>query len=143
MNMNKNRVLAFGTFDHFHPGHAFYLSEAKKLGDELIVVIARDSTVESIKGELPHHDEKERKRNVEESEIPDIVVLGDTKDKYKVIRKYKPSVIALGYDQYAFTYRLQKILIEEKLNTKIVRIKSFNPALYKSSLIKEKLRRDQ
>jgi len=44
------KVLAFGTFDILHPGHEFYLKEAKKHGDILDVVVARDSTVEKIKG---------------------------------------------------------------------------------------------
>jgi bifunctional ADP-heptose synthase (sugar kinase/adenylyltransferase) len=30
--VQKNRiVMTFGTFDLFHPGHIYYLSEAKKL----------------------------------------------------------------------------------------------------------------
>ncbi len=39
------RVLATGTFDILHPGHLRYLSEAKALGDELYVIVARDSMV--------------------------------------------------------------------------------------------------
>lgn len=45
----RKKVMAFGTFDLFHPGHQYYLSEASKSGDELIVVIARDLRVEHIK----------------------------------------------------------------------------------------------
>jgi FAD synthetase len=39
------RILATGTFDILHPGHLRYLSEAKELGDELYVIVARDSMV--------------------------------------------------------------------------------------------------
>ncbi len=140
--MSTSRVLTFGTFDHFHEGHAFYLSEAKKLGDELIVVIARDETVKAIKGAEPDFNEKERKKSVEESGIATTVILGDKNDKYKVIRKYKPAIIALGYDQFAFTQRLQKLLIDEELNTNIVRIKSYKPNEFKSSIIKALLKRE-
>jgi len=42
-------VMTFGTFDRFHPGHEYYLREAKKLGDSLLTVIARDVTVIKIK----------------------------------------------------------------------------------------------
>lgn len=42
-------VMAFGTFDVFHPGHEYYLTQAKKYGDILIVVVARDKTVEKVK----------------------------------------------------------------------------------------------
>lgn len=138
--MSTTRVLTFGTFDHFHDGHAFYLSEAKKYGDELIVVIARDETVKAIKGAVPDFGEKLRKKAVEASGIATTVVLGDKNDKYKVIKKYKPTTIALGYDQYAFTQRLQKFLIDEGMNTNIVRIDSFKPSEYKSSIIKAKLK---
>jgi FAD synthetase len=47
--MKKKVVMTFGTFDVFHPGHRFYLTEARKLGGRLIVIVALDSTVEKIK----------------------------------------------------------------------------------------------
>ena len=37
-------VMCAGTFDIVHPGHLYFFSEAKKLGDKLIVVVARDET---------------------------------------------------------------------------------------------------
>jgi len=43
------RVMATGVFDLLHPGHIHYLTEAKKLGDELVVVVARTSTAERFK----------------------------------------------------------------------------------------------
>ena len=49
----KKVVLASGTFDLLHFGHVKYLEEAKKAGGknaELIVIVARDSTVEKRKG---------------------------------------------------------------------------------------------
>ncbi len=42
-------VMCFGTFDILHPGHLYFLRECEKYGDELIVVIARDATVEKVK----------------------------------------------------------------------------------------------
>jgi len=41
----KRRVVATGTFDIIHPGHVTFLREAKKLGDELIVIVAREKNV--------------------------------------------------------------------------------------------------
>ena len=43
-------VMAFGTFDVLHPGHHFYLEQARKLGDNLVVVVARDANVKKLKG---------------------------------------------------------------------------------------------
>ena len=41
----KKKVLAFGTFDILHNGHSFALKTAKKLGDHLTVILARDATI--------------------------------------------------------------------------------------------------
>ncbi|MCD4694128.1 adenylyltransferase/cytidyltransferase family protein, partial [bacterium] len=51
------KVMCFGTFDNLHLGHLFYLKEAKKFGDYLVVVIARDNNVKKIKGRCPREDE--------------------------------------------------------------------------------------
>lgn len=101
-----------------------------------MVVIARDNTVKKVKGEYPQHNEKERLNNVKECECVDKVVLGSEDDKYKVIRKYKPDIIALGYDQFVFTYTLNKMIIDENMDTEIVRLEPYKPDMYKSTLIK-------
>ena len=53
------RVMASGVFDILHTGHVHYLSEAKKLGDELVVVVATDATVKRRK-HMPIIPEKMR-----------------------------------------------------------------------------------
>lgn len=131
--------MAFGTFDFFHEGHEHYLKEAKKLGESLLVVIALDRTVKQIKSEYPVNSEQKRAEVVRKSGLADKVILGYHGDKHKVIKKYKPAVIALGYDQFTFTQRLKKTLIDLKLDTTIVRIDPYHPHIYKSSLIKKKL----
>jgi FAD synthetase len=130
-------VMTFGTFDFLHAGHEFYLKKAAELGDELIVIIARDRTVTQIKGKAPVHNERQRARGVRTLGIASRVVLGNHHDKHKVIRKYRPDVIALGYDQFVFTQTLKKKLIDLKLDTQIVRIDAHFPQVYKSSLIRE------
>ena len=45
------RVMASGVFDLLHSGHLHFLEEARKLGDELIVVVATDKTVREKKHE--------------------------------------------------------------------------------------------
>jgi len=133
------KVMTFGTFDIFHQGHETYLKEAKSHGDQLVTVIARDETVKKVKGDYPSTNEADRQAILKESGIPDEVLLGDLKDKYNIIRQQRPDVICLGYDQYAFTQQLQKLLIQEGLNTEVVRLNSFKPDQYKSSILKSKL----
>lgn len=130
-------VIAFGTFDYLHAGHEFYLRNAKALGDELIVIIARDKTVRQIKGEAPTHNERKRAKAVRELGIANRVILGNHGDKHKVLRKYRPDIIALGYDQFVFTQKLKKTLIDLQLNTQIKRIDAHFPQVYKSSLLKK------
>ncbi len=129
-------VMVFGTFDVFHAGHEDFLKQAKQLGDYLIAVIARDATVKNVKGEYPEQHEKKRLKIIKETGIADKVVHGYNDDKYRVIKKYKPNLIALGYDQFVFTYQLRKILIDEQMDTEIVRLNAYQPDIYKSTLIR-------
>ena len=140
MNFKKAKlVMVFGTFDYLHAGHENLFTQAKELGDEIIAIIARDKTVKTIKGELPDHNEKERLKNLKETGWANKIILGNQKDKSKVIKDYRPDVIALGYDQFAFTYRLEKLLMDIKLDSKIIRLKPYRPDMYKSSILKRKI----
>jgi len=129
--------MAFGTFDLFHAGHENYLQQAKALGDYLIVVIARDATVRKIKGEAPMYSERQRLKMVQNSGLADKVVLGYKGDKHKVLKKFKPDVVALGYDQFVFTQRLEKTLIDLQLSATVQRLQPYMPQVYKSSLLKK------
>lgn len=135
----KTLVMVFGTFDYLHAGHENLFIQARKLGDEIITVIARDKTVKTIKGEHPDHNEKQRLENLKATDWSNYIVLGSNKDKTKVIKDHRPHVIALGYDQFAFTYRLEKFLMDIKLDSKIIRLKPYKPDMYKSSIVKRTL----
>lgn len=135
--------MVFGTFDYLHAGHENLFSQAQELGDEVIAIIGRDKTVKTIKGFLPDHDEKTRLENLKQTGWAAKVILGNQKDKNQVIKDFRPDVIALGYDQFAFTYRLEKLLIDLKLDAKIVRLKPYRPNMYKSSIIKKQLKSPQ
>jgi FAD synthetase len=131
------RVLVFGTYDLLHKGHEYHLTKAASYGDELCVIIARDSTVEHLKGKRPDHSEDERKKRVEKLSYVTQAVLGSTADKYEMILKLKPDVICLGYDQYSFTEGLRKELMNRGISCKIVRFrKALNPEKYKTSRIR-------
>lgn len=132
-------AMAFGTFDLLHPGHKYFLRQAKKHGGRLIVIIARDRTVKKVKGKLPQHSEKQRQKAVSNLNLADKTVFGDRGlNKYQVIKKYRPDVICLGYDQTYFVDGLKKKIKEYELKTKIIRLKPFRPRKYKTSIIKNK-----
>lgn len=131
--------MVFGTFDILHPGHKYFIKQAKRYGGYLIVVIARDRTVRQVKGKLPHHNEKQRLGAIIGLNLADKAVLGNKKDKYAVIRKYRPDTICLGYDQTHFVARLASQIKKLKLKTKIIRLKPFKPHKYKTSVIKKNI----
>jgi FAD synthetase len=131
------KILVFGTFDILHAGHENFFGQAREFGENIIAVIARDKTVEQIKGRKAHNHENVRLKNLKKTGLATKVMLGDLKDKYKAIKKVQPDIIALGYDQHAFTMRLQKFLIDEKMKTEVVRLKPYRPEIYKSSLIRD------
>ena len=139
MAAKANSVMAFGTFDLLHPGHLSYLNKSKKLGSKLIVVVARDSNALKVKGFKPLNPEKDRLAVVAALEMVDQAVLGDKKDFLAPIKKFKPAVIALGYDQFAKEGWLEKELKALKLKTKVKRVKPFKPAQYKTRKIKGRM----
>jgi len=126
-------VLTFGTFDIFHPGHEYYLREAKKHGDTLVTIIARDETVKNLKKYTPRNDEHSRKKTVEESGIPDKVLLGELENYYNCIIDQQADVICLWYDQRHLADWLQQFLQSHKLQVKIIRLDPFQEDIYKSS----------
>jgi U32 family peptidase len=133
----EKKVLVFGTFDLLHPGHISLFKEAKKLGDYLTVVVARNRTVEELKGRKPKINENERLEHVSELSLVDEAVLGNTNDKYGVLERINPDVICLGYDQESFTYGLEEELKKRGIKAKIVRLKPYKEDRYKSSKLND------
>ena len=115
-------VLAFGTFDLLHPGHLSYLTQAKKLGEKLIVVVATDSNVEKGKGKKPINSETHRCELVEALTIVDKAIVGSENDYFECIEQIKPSIIALGYHQPANEKEIETKLKEKKINAKIIKL---------------------
>ena len=141
---NKKRVLASGVFDLLHLGHVKFLEEAKKTGGknaELIVIIARDSTVEKTKSRKPIMSENQRRALVESLKVVDAAVLGfEEFDIGDVIERVKPDIIALGYDQVDMEKNVQAYVDKHKLHVKVVRIGKFEEdALDSSSKIRQKI----
>lgn len=130
------KILVFGTFDILHRGHLNFFKQAKKFGDFLIVVVARDKNVRKIKNHLPSNNEKKRLENLRQVKIVNQVVLGYIRDPYKIIEKIQPDMICLGYDQNSFTDNLEKELKARKIACQVFRLKSFKPEKYKSSKIR-------
>jgi len=137
-------VLASGTFDLLHLGHVKYLEEAKKTGGrnaELIVIVARDGTVEKRRGTKPIVRENQRRALVGSLKVVDDAILGyEDFDIGKVIEKIKPDVIALGYDRGDIEQVVRNYMKEKGLMIKVVKIGKFEEEeLNSSSKIKQKI----
>ncbi len=132
-------VMIFGTFDILHHGHLHLFQQVRKYGDRVITIVARDTTVEKIKGHAAFHNEKERKAFLDHIDLIDKAILGDRRDVYKVIQTVKPDVICLGYDQETFVDALEEKIKEFDLQTKIIRLKPYKHERYKTSKVKKYL----
>lgn len=125
------RVVATGTFDILHPGHVLYLSEARKLGDELWVIVARDSTVKHKR--RPLIPEMQRLFMVRSLKCVDHAVLGSEQDMFQPIQEIRPDVIALGFNQHWDEAALKRQLVERGIEAEVVRITLSDPSPYASS----------
>ncbi len=137
----NGRVLVFGTFDLLHPGHLSFLRQARKLGRELIVVVARDINTQKIKGKKPVQNETMRFKAITKLPFIKQVMLGQAEldHRYKLVKEIKPDIIALGYDQFLLTTNLPDDLKNVGLDVQIKRLKPYHADRYKSSIIREKL----
>lgn len=136
------RVMAQGTFDLLHPGHIHYLCESAALGDELYVVIARDSRMEEKKDLVM--DEDNRRTVVDALEMVDKAVLGSEESIFDSVERIKPEVITLGYDQPFDPEKLEADLAEHGFDDiRVVRIDEYDGETTSSSQIKARIRGEE
>jgi FAD synthetase len=129
------KVLIFGTFDHLHPGHLNFLTQAKALGDQLIVSVALDDVVENLKGHRPSQTLSVRMAALRQARLSDEIIPGDANlGAYTVIQEQRPDLVAFGYDQTELFKDFQRFQQVTGDVTPIVVLKPYRPDIYKSSL---------
>jgi rfaE bifunctional protein nucleotidyltransferase chain/domain len=95
----KKIVFTNGCFDILHAGHVRYLSDAKKLGDILILAINSDSSVRSIKGKpRPFIPQAERAYVISSLESVDYVTIFDEDTPLLLIEYLQPHILVKGGD---------------------------------------------
>ena len=123
MDIKTNKVMVFGVFDGFDEGHRYFLNEAKKHGDYLIVVVAPESEVKLLKNKEPLFSLEDRIEKIKSSGIADLVIAGDANHgSWNVITAHRPNVIALGHDQDAIEESLKEYRESHLEKFEIVRI---------------------
>ena len=92
-------VLANGCFDLLHVGHVRYLSEARALGDALLVGVNGDASVGRLKGPgRPIMTAVERAEIVGALASVDGVVIFDDDTAHVLVTRLRPDVHAKGTD---------------------------------------------
>lgn len=136
-------VLAGGVYDVLHVGHLAALTEAKSLGDVLVVVVATDITVETLKGRKPVVPEEDRRALVEGLKPVDLAILGYEDVGFgfeQVLDEVKPDIVAFGYDQEHLEKTVVEIIQRHRLGIKVAKLSRFDQEKYaSSSLLKQKL----
>lgn len=137
-----------GGFDPVHIGHVRLFKEAKKLGDELVVVINNDNWLKLKKGYvfMPEH---ERKEIIEAFEPVDRVILSSHAPKTKDISISKdilalrPHIFAKGGDRHIGNLPSPEVLVCNEIGCRIVNDVGFGGKVQSSSELVKKARKSK
>jgi len=104
---NKKIVFTNGCFDIIHPGHIDYLSQARDLGDILVLGLNTDQSVRRLnKGSnRPINDERTRAYVLAGLASVDLILFFDEETPYNLIKLLQPNVLVKGKD-----YEVEKII---------------------------------
>lgn len=123
--MSKNKstitVLTSGVFDILHPGHVHYLTESRRHGQRLVVVVTSDAQAAREK-RPPRHPAAERAKAVAALESVDDAFVGpEPYDLVGTVKKAGANVIALGHDQTFDETELAATLKSSGMDVAVVR----------------------
>lgn len=109
----RKLVFTNGVFDILHVGHVRYLTQARELGDALVVAVNSDSSVRELKGEArPLVNQDERAEVLAALSSVDYVTIFDDISPRSLIAKLLPDVLVKGGD-----YALDQIHGREEVET--------------------------
>jgi len=130
-------VFIGGGFEIIHPGHIHTIESAKAMGDVLVVVVARDSTIRRRKGRNPVTGESERVKLLSSLRQVDAAILGVEGDIYETLERVKPDLVALGYDQHHSEPDIVREATKRGMNLEVVRLDTPRPAMKTSRILTE------
>jgi len=129
-------VYTYGVYDLFHRGHLELLTDAKKLGDYLIVGIFSDDIAESFKRK-PIITLQDRLEIIRHCKIVDDVVVQYELHPGKNLKKYKPHILAKGPGAgWSEKGKIPGEDMAQKLNIKIIRL-NYHSGISTSEIIKK------
>ena len=94
----KKIVFTNGCFDLIHIGHVRYLTEARNLGDILVIGLNSDKSVSRIKPGRPVTPEEQRAEVLAALCSVDYVTLFHEDTPYALIKELQPDILVKGAD---------------------------------------------
>ena len=96
---NKTIIMTNGCFDIIHSGHTYLLTEAKKLGDILVVALNADDSIKKIKtSNRPIMSELDRAYVLSSLESVDYIILFHEDTPEEIICEILPDILVKGED---------------------------------------------
>uniref|UniRef100_UPI0028116BEA D-glycero-beta-D-manno-heptose 1-phosphate adenylyltransferase n=1 Tax=Arthrobacter sp. TaxID=1667 RepID=UPI0028116BEA len=130
-------VLTNGCFDVLHRGHTRYLTQAKQLGDVLIVALNGDDSVRRLKGpDRPINGVGDRAGVIAALSCVDYVTVFDTDTPVPLIEALRPDIYAKGGDYSS--QMLEEAPVVERCGG-VVRILDYVPEQSTTAMV-EKIR---
>ncbi|PJE75781.1 hypothetical protein COV04_02455 [Candidatus Uhrbacteria bacterium CG10_big_fil_rev_8_21_14_0_10_48_11] len=130
------RVLVFGTFDLLHPGHISFLREASAFG-AVTVALTPDELITTYKGAAPVNDYHKRERRLRQlSLVTDVISADKSPNTYHILKKNKPTMVLLGYDQQVMAKQLLSRIREYGPAISIAVAHPYRDNVYRSSLLR-------
>ncbi len=97
--LRKKIVFTNGCFDILHAGHVHLLTEAKSLGDRLLIGLNSDQSIQNLKGlDRPLNPVEARATVLESLSIVDGVTIFQEDTPRNLIKKIIPHVLVKGGD---------------------------------------------
>lgn len=116
---DKTLVVTNGCFDILHAGHVQFLTDAKKLGDSLLVGVNSDESVRELKGPTRPVNPQEARSSVVDAlrAVEATFVFDDTVNFLDIVR---PNIYTKAGDYTLDTLDKNEVKILRKRNSKIV-----------------------
>lgn len=111
--------MVFGTFDRLNAEHVSFLERARRFGDELIVLVVEDEFVIKYKGKKPVWSLRMRMGALRRLPFKPKVYPEDIGESWKSLKTIKPDVIVLSAEQTGWRHRLDVVLKEYNLPTRV------------------------
>jgi cytidyltransferase-like protein len=128
-------VMLGGAFEIIHPGHIVAVTEAKSMGNTLVVVVATDESVQRNKGRPPATNQAMRVGMVSSLRQVDLALPGNKGSIYDILLMIRPDVVALGYDQRHNGEEIVREAAKRGLAISVVRLGTTIPDVKSSKIL--------